>query len=567
MVTSSGRRLAFGALCLILLSDLAAAIPAKSTLIVLSDDVPAGLDYDGPAAAIPSSQTGFINLMEPLVEYARAPVQGEGIGRMDFTHFEGRLAESWSFDAAHLVWTFHLRRGVRSCAGNLFTADDVIYTLQRAKSVSGSAPIGWFLASVASIDGFTAEVLTNPAARKLDAAVEKVDQYTIRVRQSAANPLLLPALATFGLLIFDSHEAARHATAADPWAHQYTNNVAAAGFGPYCVERWLKGNEFVLRSNNAYYRGAPAIPRVVIKRIPQSANRYVLMRMGQAHLAERLTPKELQALRGQPGVRVAGVIGNESLFLHMNFKVPPFDNPTLRQAIAYAVPYEQIIRTGYFGEAVAWHGIVPSSYPFFAPSRTPYRYDPARASALLAKAGYPHGRGLERFGTAFHLNYVAEKEPTLGPIATVLRTALRRLGIPVELEPIPLTQYGDRQLIKKDLEFALNDQEKPAIVDAGYAIVLFFVTPSHGGVNNMVQYDSPRVDELWMSARTESDPGRRGALLSEAQQQLMDDVAWLPLVEYRTQWALDPSVEGLTWYPDNAIRFADLSRQPARTPR
>jgi peptide/nickel transport system substrate-binding protein len=322
-----------------------------------------------------------------------------------------------------------------------------------------------------------------------------------------------------------------------------------------------------MEANPHYYRGTPAIRRVVIKRIPQSANRYVLMRMGVAHLAEKLTPRELQALRGQPGIRVAGLIGNESLFLHMNFKSAPFDNPLLRKAIAYAVPYDQIIRTGYLGQAVSWHGVVPSNYPYFAAARTPYRYDPAKARELLAAAGYPDGHGLERYESSFHLTYVVEKEATLGPIATVLRTALRRVGIPVELDPIPLTQYGDRQLIKKDLQLALNDQEKPAIVDAGYAIVLFFVTPRNGGVNNMVQYANPQVDELWLKARVEADTARRASLLAEAQQHLLDDVAWLPIVEYRTQWAMDTRLAGLTWYPDNAVRFADLHWQAASAAR
>ena len=72
----------------------------------------------------------------------------EGVIVHDFTQFEGLLAESWSFDEATLTWTFNLRRGVKGCNGATFDADDVMYTLARAKSVSGAAPIGWFLSSV-----------------------------------------------------------------------------------------------------------------------------------------------------------------------------------------------------------------------------------------------------------------------------------------------------------------------------------------------------------------------------------------------------------------------------------
>jgi len=535
---------------------------SSTTLLFLSEDVPAGLDYDGPSAALPTTQTGLVNVLEPLVYYAPAEPNEEGVGRLDFSRIEGRLAESFSFDPVTLTWTFKLRRGVRSCAGNEFTADDVVYTFARAKSISGAAPIGWFIASVGSVDGFTSEVFTDPTKRELGDEVRKIDDYTVQIRQSAPNKLLLPALTTFGLLIFDHREMQRHATPADPWAHDYANNVTAPSFGPYCVERWSKGNEIVFRANPDYYRGKPAIDRVVMKRIPQTANRFMLMRMGQAHLTERLTPKEFRALRGRDGVRVAGVTGNETLFVHMNFRTPPFDNPKLRQAIAHAIPYEKIVRDGYFGQAQKWKGVVPSSYPDFQPAENAPQYDPERARRLLAEAGFPEGRGLERFQGAFHLAYVAEKEATLGPIATMIRTALRQVGIPVELDPIPLTQYGDRQLVKKDLAFALNDQEKAVVVDAGYTIVLFFVSAENGGINNMVNFSSPIVDGLWARARTETDDAVRSSLLAEAQRELQEQVAWLPVVEYRTQWAFSPRLSGLTWHPDNAVRFFDLRLEP-----
>jgi peptide/nickel transport system substrate-binding protein len=549
------------------LSALAACSPPAqerqgSTLVFVTEDVPSGLDYDGPAAALPTSQTGMVNLMEPLFAYALRPPDAQGVRTPDFARIEGRLAQSWSFDAPSLTWTIRLRPGVRSCAGNVLSADDVVYTFARAKSVSGAAPIGWFIASVAGVKGFDSQVLTNPRARDLGDAVVKVDDLTVRIRQSEPNRLFLPAMSTFGALIFDSREARRHATAADSWSHAWVNNVAAPGFGAYCVRRWVKNDQLVLRANPHYFAGAPAIRDVVIKRIPQSSNRFVVLRTHQAQLAEHLTPREFVALRKVPGVRVAGVTGNEALFVHMNFSTKPFDNPKVRQAIAYATPYAAIIRGGYFGQATRWEGLTPATYPGYAPAAAGFRYDPVQARRLLAEAGYPGGRGLERYGAAFRLAYVAEKETTLGPIAAIFQTALREVGVPVELDPLPATQYGDRQLVKKDLPFALNDQEKPVVVDAGYAASLFFVSAKAGGINNMVNYDQPKVDALWAQARAEPDDARRNAALAQLQRQLAADVAWLPIAQYRTQWAMSDRLKGLAWRPDNAVRFADLRFAP-----
>ncbi len=528
-------------------------------LLFLAEDVPAGLNYDGPAAAIPTSQTGMVNLMEPLFGYASAGANDDGVILPDFGTFEGRLVESWSYDESTLTWTLNLRQGVKGCGGATFNADDVIYTFARAKSVSGAAPIGWFLSNVASIANFTPAVFGDDAAAKqLGDEVKKIDDYTVTITQGEPNALFLPVLTIFGLYIFDKEGMEAQATEADPWSHEHTNNVGVPSFGPYCLDSWTKDDEIVFTANDDYYGGAPAIKKVVMKKVPQSSNRVVVLRSGQAQLAQTLTPRESDSLRGVNGITVAGVTGNENTFIHMNFSNPPFDNVKVRQAIAHAIPYQQIIDNAYFGAAKRWNGLVPSNYPgFVAPDG--YDYDVDKAKALLAEAGFPNGEGLDQYADAFQLAYVAEKETTLGPTVNIIQTALREIGIPASLNPMPQTQYGDRQLVKRDLPFAINDQEKPIGVDAGYAVQLFFVSTDKGGLNNMVNYSSAMVDDTWAKARVEPDTGARDAMLADIQGQLMADVAWLPVVEYKTQWAFSDRLKGMRWHPDNSVRFHDLS--------
>lgn len=548
-----------------MMSTAAAALCALSVagaamaqeILILAEDVPAGLNYDGPTAAIPSSQQGMVTLLESLVGYADGETV-DGVTLPDFNTFEGRLAESWEFDKESLTWTFNLREGVTGCGGATFNADDVIYTFQRAKSVSGAAPIGWFLSNVASIDGFGPEVFgEDAAAKELGDSIVKIDDYTVQIKQSEPNALLLPVLTIFGLLIFDKETMEANATEADPWSHDYVNNTNAPGFGGYCLESWAKNEQITYSSFEDYYRGAPDVTRVSVRRVPQSSNRLVVLRSGQADLVTGLTPREFNSIADVEGLTVAGITGNENLFIHMNFDVEPFDNIKLREAIAHAIPYEQIIATGYFGEATQWQGFVPSSYPGFT-SAAGFSYDPDMARTLLAEAGYPEGTGLEAFAGAFALSYVTEKESTLGPIVNVIQTALRDVGIPATLDPIPQTQYGDRQLVKRDLPFAVNDQEKPIGVDAGYAVQLFFVSPDKGGLNNMVNYRNEELDALWAAARVDPDNTSRDATLAQIQDLLAADVAWLPVVEYRTQWAFSDKLSGLKWYPDNSIRYTDL---------
>jgi peptide/nickel transport system substrate-binding protein len=547
-------------LCAVLLIPAASrAQSPKTDLLFLAEDVPAGLDYDGPSVAIGTSQTGYLNMSEGLVYYPYGPIDEGGVRRLDFSKHEPRLAESWEFDPATITWTFHLRHGVKSCAGNEFTADDVVYTFQRAKSVSGASPIGWFIGSVAGIKGFTRDVFKPGADKSLGDAVEKVDDYTVKIRQAAPNRLFLTALSVYSAFPFDSKDMKAHATPEDPWSHIYANTVNSPAYGPYCLERWVRDDEFVLRANPNYWRGKPAIERVVIKKVPQSANRVLTLRAGKADLTQRLAAREYAALKTAPGVTVAGIFGNETLFLSLNFKTPPFDNPKVRQAVAYAMPYKQIAAIGYSGAARRWEAQIPSTWPGYIRPSTQYDTDLPRAKQLLAEAGYPDGKGLEAFAASFRLAFTAERESTLGPIATVIQSALKDVGFPIALDPMPQTQFTDRRMVKKDMPMSLSDVEKSVAPDITYTMMLYFLTPSAGGVTNMVNYSNPELDRMWAQARDEMDDAKQAAMLNSMQETIQRDLAWVPIMETRTQWAFRTGLHGITWHPDNSVRFYDLS--------
>jgi len=540
----------------IVAGDPSSGSPPLRQLTMLSEDIPAGLDPDGASLGLPPTQTGIVNLLDSLIEFAPGATNADGVRLLDFRKYEGRLAESWEFDRQSLTWTFHLRRGVVGCSGNTFTADDVIYSYGRAKSASGKIPLGWFEGSTAGIEGFTPEVLKKPTP--LGNEVRKIDDYTVQFKQSAPpSVLFLPVFAQWaGTGIFDSRVMKAHATGSDPWSHTYSDTVNLPGFGPYCLEKWVKGSEFIVRANPRYYRGKAAIDRVVYRKVPVSANRVAAVRSGAAQLVEHLTPKQYVSLTSAPNVKVAGVFGNEVVFVHLNWKSPPFDNVKLRKAIAYAVPYDQIISTVYLNQARRWYGVMPSTYPGYHLPATQYRTNREQARRLLAEAGYPGGKGLQRFAKAFQLTYSSEFEDTLGVMATIIRASLRNIGIPVVLNPVPQTQFSTQMYSKMDVPFALENTWKAVPVDGGYTLLISATT--YGCCTNYNHFANAEIDAIVKKANVEPDTAKRNQMLARAQNIMANLVNFVPIVEFKTQWAYVKSLKGITWHPNNSVKWFDL---------
>jgi peptide/nickel transport system substrate-binding protein len=447
---------------------------------------------------------------------------------------------------------------VIGCSGNEFSADDVVYTLARAKSVTGATTIAWFSGSVAGIKGFTSDVFKG-GDKTLGDAVAVVDPYTIKIKQGAPNAFFLMALSLHPIYMFDSKTMKAHATPDDPWSHDYANTEAVAGYGPYCLERWVKGDEFVVRANEHYYRGKPPIDRIVMKKVPQASNRVVTLRSGQAGLIQGLTPRDYAALRSAKGVTVGGVYGNEALFIAPNLKSPVWSNKLVRQALAYGIDYAQLLQTGYVGQARKWDGLVPTSFPGSTKTLSQFVYDPDKAKQLLAQAGFPGGAGLEKYADDFKLTYAAEREAILGPGATVLQSSLRAVGFPIVLDPLPQSQMASRRMVKRDLPLALSDIDKAVAVDSIYDINLFFMTREAGGIVNTNNYSNPDLDALVLQARAKLSAEERLADAAKLQDMLATDLPWAPIAETRTQWAYTSKLSGLTWYPDNSLRWFDLT--------
>jgi peptide/nickel transport system substrate-binding protein len=526
----------------------------RSTLVVLDEVIAPGLDTDGLNVGSQTSQQIIVNLMEPLLAYPSRKVGDilRPIYKVGPSGFQPRLATSWS--KRGLVWTFRLRKGVKSCAGNTFTADDVIYTWQRAISVSGAAPVSWFMGNVSGVLPL-APVQPNAKAsdKRLRGEVTKVNDYTIRIKQLHPNELFPRILEIFALWPFDSKEMKKHATPADPWSHKWADTVAmpGLGFGPYCLANWNKGSEITLTANPNYYRGQPQFKRVIIRAVPSTANRVATIVSGQADIATQLSPQQYASVAKGSEAKVLSWQNNIVLMLGMNYKFSPWNsarNRLLRQAIAYAIPYDEIIKQDYLGGARRWHGLCESSYAGFVPFPR-YETNLAKAKQLLAQAGFPNGEGLPAAGLT--VNFPVERSAWLQPILNRIRTSLGQIGVNINLAPISTSEYTSRRLTKGDMPMFMEDAARPLAPDVGYCALLWYVSKENGGLETDSQYNNPKFDARYKRSASTVGPAR-SALLRQMQQILITDLPKIPIAEVASQVAVRKDITN--WQGDEFDR-------------
>ncbi len=515
-----------------------------TSLTVLTDAVATGFDVDGEDTTQDMAEAHF-NTFEGLVDYPTTLVNGcyEPNFAAQPHEFEPRLAESWTHN--ELTWTFKLRKGVKSALGNEFTADDVIYTFARAKSISGAAENSWFLAYVGGILPF----ITKPASPSdvyaaLASEVRKIDDYTVRFHLFENSNFFFPALACYNLWIFDSKPMKKNATASDPWAHTWSNSNPV-GFGPYKLSTFESGTELVYDANPYYYRGAPEFSTVTVKAIPEDANRIAAIEAGEADIVEYLAPTELKSLSADSSVSVIGNYTCQINVLFMNYSVAPWsttNNKLLRQAVAYAIPYDEIISADYAGFGRRLYSLVPETFNGYYPD---YRYqtDLDKARSLLAEAGFPNGHGLAEYSSGLQLYYVTERSALLEPIANRIQTNLAAIGMPITLQPIPQAEFTTRQLVKRDMPMAIDDDANPIIPDAGYVAQVFYQSPSAGGLVDSQNYDNAAFNTLTTES-IHANGSRRLALLKQLQQMLMEDLPAIPLADRRPSLALRKPLSG-----------------------
>jgi peptide/nickel transport system substrate-binding protein len=409
------------------------------------------------------------------------------------------LAESWSLSEDQKVWTFRLRKGAKWHDGAPVTAEDVKFTLDAILNPKVNAAFRAF------VRGLT--------------KAEVVDAHTVRLHlESPVGPFL--TLLAYNIAIKPKHLLeGRDLNAPSEFIRK------PVGTGPFKFQEAVAGSHFSLVANPDYFEGRPHLDGVVFKVLPNINTQLAQMRTGELDIM-LVEPHQLEIFKGIAGVEISTVNQVNHFFAALNNTHPLFKDRRVRQALAHAVDRQAIVDTILAGKGQVATGPIPPVLEWaYNPNVKRYPFDPERAKALLAEAGWkPGGDGiLHRDGQPFRFTYMVDKGNAVREqIATILQQYWKRIGLEVTLRVEEWSVYYKIGNITRDYLARNAWRISPPDPD----IASQYMT---GGTENHYQYSNPEVDRLLQEARALADPARRKPLYFKAQEIIAEDapVIWL----------------------------------------
>ncbi len=440
-----------------------------------------------------------------------------------------RLATRWRLTEDPTVWEFTLRKDVKYHNGNPFTADDVVFSIQRAKHPN------------ADMKGLLTTVVE----------VSKVDDYTVRMRTDGPNPLLPNNLTNLFMMDKEWSEENKVVTPQNYKAGEETYAVRNAnGTGPFKLVSREPDVRTELVRNDAYW-GIGSFPmevsRIVHTPIKSAATRAAALLSGEIDFLLDPPVQDLERLAQAPGIVVRSAAENRTIFLGMQQALPelrtsdvkgrnPFADRRVRHAMNIAINREAIKRVVMRGQSVP-AGIVMAPFVdgYSKAIDVVPAVDVARAKTLLAEAGYPNG---------FSVTLACPNDRYINDeaICQAVTGMLGQIGIKIRLDARSRSIHF-AELPKGQLDFYMLGWGVPTM-DSHYVFHYLFETKSEkGGSWNATGFSDPEVDRLADAMTREVDPAKRSKMVASVWKKVQDEVVYLPIHHQMLNWAMKDTIE------------------------
>jgi peptide/nickel transport system substrate-binding protein len=495
---------------------LGALLLSLATLPAAAQDlrvgVRAALTSPDPASSFTPDRNVALQVWEPLMvqDAALKPVPG--------------LAASWRMRDP-TTWEIKLRPGAVFSDGTPVVPEDVAATFRRNMATNA--------------------VQTYKSNLREVTAVEAEGSDTVIIRTRGPSPNLPYDLATFGIVWAKATEGATN--------EDFNGGRAAIGTGPYRLVRWTPGQGVALERNPRYWGPAPHWAKVDWRFIPNDSARTAALLAGELDVIDAV-PAELTARVEGDKTRILSSTAIMMLHLMMDLgrasspyatgadgqPLPrnPLADLRVRQAISMAINRQAIAERALQGTADPAGQFMAPGLDGHDPSLAPPRYDPARARALLAEAGFPQGFTLT-------VSCTNDRYAGDGRICQVLGQMLGAIGIKANVDAMPMSillrrRGGGGPDGGMDLSmFMLGYGAPNGLASSALSSLVQTQNRAAGkGGNNFTGYSNPTMDRLIDQAETELDDTKRAALVQQATRLAMSDVAIVPLLFTKNYWGV-----------------------------
>ena len=474
-----------------------------------------------------SLQLGFMsNVYEPL------------IGRDKKLGLVPALATKWT-QPSPTVWRFELRKGVTFHDGSPFTADDVVFSFKRAAG-EGSDMKSYVSSfkEVRRIDDFTVEIETITPFPILSDVISLV--YMMNKKWCEENKAQLPVDRRKGI--------------------ENTASFKANGTGPFRLkERQPTTRSVLVRNGNYWDKIESNVDEVVFTPIGNDATRVAALLSGEIDVMEPVPLQDVERIKSNLNLKVMQGPELRTIFLGMDQKRDellyssvkgknPFKDKRVRQAFYQAIDIETIKSRVMRGASAPAALMIGPGIKGFVPElnkRLPY--DPEAAKKLMAEAGYPNGFEVG-------MNCPNDRYVNDGEICQAVAANLARIGVKVNLQTETKVTYFPKILSRNTSFYLLG--WTAGTYDAHNPLTALMATPTDKGQGqfNLGAYSNAKLDELTLKVQSETDQGKRNAMIKEAFEIHANDIGHLPLHQQALAWAMKKNIE-LTQLPDNFMPY------------
>jgi peptide/nickel transport system substrate-binding protein len=417
-----------------LMRQLSAVSLAAALTVSLAVPVPKALAETPPDILVIASQIDDITSLDPQesFEFSGSDIANNVYGSLvsfdpkDLSKgYQPDIAESWEVSGDGKVFTFKIRPGMTFTSGNPVTARDVEFSLQRAVAMAKTPSF------ILTQFGFTADNLGDTLVALDDST------FQLTTDKKYATSFVLNCLTATIAYIVDSEVVGSHAVDGD-WGNAWLK-TNSAGSGAYSLVNWKPNESYTLQANPNFYKGEPAMKRVIVRNIQESATQRLLLERGDVDIARNLSPEDIAAVSGASGIAVDSDLRGRILYFSMNQADPILSKPKVVEALKYLVDYEGMENSFLKGQYTVHQAFLPLTY-LGELKEKPYSLNIEKAKALLAEAGHADG---------FDVEIIVRTAQERVEIAQTLQNTFGQVGISVSITQgtgkQTLTKYRARQ--------------------------------------------------------------------------------------------------------------------------